>query len=65
MSGFDYKKVKRVLKISNKFTIEAMCAIGKLGPKSVLPKDIAKTEKPNQRRKLSEIVDFNGKFRFK
>ncbi|MBT3836579.1 nitroreductase family protein [Candidatus Woesearchaeota archaeon] len=65
MSGFDYKRAKRVLKISNKYKIEAMCAIGKLGPSSVLPKDMAKQEKPNQRKKLSEIVSWNGTFDFK
>ncbi len=64
MSGFDYKKVKRVLKISNKFTIEAMFAVGRLGPKTVLPEAISKTETPNQRKKMSEIVSWNGKFRF-
>ncbi len=64
MSGFDYKKVKRALKISNKFTIEAMFAVGKLAPANKLPPEIAKTEKPNQRRKMSEIVSWDGTFGF-
>ncbi len=65
MSGFDYTKARKVLKIPKKYKIEAMCAIGKLGPKSVLPENIAKTEKPNQRKKLHEIVNFDGKFNWK
>ncbi|NQV91856.1 nitroreductase family protein [Candidatus Woesearchaeota archaeon] len=65
MAGFDKDKVKKTLKISEEYSIEAMCAIGKLGPKSVLPEDIAKTEKPNQRKKLSEIVSWDGMFKFK
>tara|TARA_Y100000310_G_C20604240_1_gene774687 strand:- start:483 stop:1058 length:576 start_codon:yes stop_codon:yes gene_type:complete len=64
MAGFDFAKVKRVLKIPNKYNVEAMCAIGKLADKSVLPKDIAKTEVPNQRKKLNEIISW-GKFSFK
>ncbi len=65
MSGFDYKKVRRVLKIPAMYKVEAMCAIGKFGPKSVLPDEIAKTEQPNQRKKLSEIVNFKGMFSWK
>ena len=64
MSGFDYKKVKRVLKISNKFTVEAMFAVGKLAPASKLPAEIKKMEKPNQRKKMSEIVSWDGTFGF-
>ena len=54
-----------VLKIPNSYTVEAMFAVGKLAKPSVLPPEIAKTEKPNQRKKMSEIVSWDGKFGFK
>jgi len=64
MSGFDYNKARKVMKIPKVYSIEAMCAIGKLASPSVLPPEIAKTEKPNQRKKLKEILSW-GKFNWK
>lgn len=63
MEGFDYDKVRKVLKIPQKYTIEAMCAIGKLAEPSVLPKEIAEKEKPSTRKPLTEIMSW-GEFRW-
>ena len=65
MAGYDEKRVREELKIPNLFTIEAMCAIGKIAKPEVLPKEIAKSEKPNQRKKLKDIVNWKGKFEWK
>ncbi len=62
MSGFDYDLVRKELKISSAYKIEAMCAIGKFG--GSLSPELAKMEVPSQRKKLSEIVSF-GKFSWK
>lgn len=64
MEGFDYDKVRKILKIPQKYTIEAMCAIGKLAPKKVLSKEMAKQEVPSKRKSLNKIVSF-GKFNWK
>ena len=63
MSGFDYEKAKKNLKIPKDYKVEAMCAIGRLGNKSDLPEDIASKDIPSQRKKVNEIVNFNGKFK--
>src|SRR3989338_1603434 len=52
MEGFDYDKVRKALKIPNTYTVEAMCAIGKLAKPTVLPPDIQEKEKPSQRKPL-------------
>lgn len=64
MEGFYYDKVRKVLKIPEKYTIEAMCAIGKLGKTSILPPEMAKIEKPSQRKPLNQILSW-GKFKWK
>ncbi len=64
MQGFDYDKVKSVLNIGDNYTVEAMCAIGKMGKKSVLPKEMREKEVPSQRKSVQEIVSF-GTFKWK
>ncbi len=63
MSGFDYAKARKALKIPKGYTVEAMCAIGRLARKSVLPKEIAEKEVPSQRKKLVEILSW-GKWKW-
>lgn len=64
MEGVDYDKVRKVLKIPKKYTIEAMCAIGKLAKSSVLSEEMARREGPSGRKLLSQILSW-GKFKWK
>jgi len=64
MQGFDYDRARKELKIPDEFQIEAMAAVGKPGPKKVLPEKLQARESPNDRRKVSESV-FEGPFRVK
>jgi hypothetical protein len=51
------------LRIPDEFQVEAMAAVGKSGPKEVLPEKLQKRESPNDRRKLKESI-CEGPFRF-
>src|SRR6478609_4369045 len=62
MEGFDYERARKELRIPDEFQIEAMAAVGKPGPKELLPEKLQARESPNDRRKLSESV-FEGPFR--
>jgi len=62
ISGFDFKKAKEVLNVPDGYTLEAMAAIGKRGPKDNLPEQLAKIEAPSDRKPIEEFV-FCGKFR--
>jgi nitroreductase len=62
MQGFDYERARKDLQIPDQFKVEAMAAVGKPGPKEVLPERLRARESPNDRRKLSESV-FEGPFR--
>ena len=64
MEGFDYAQAKAALGLSDDYTVEAMCAIGKPGKAEDLPADLQKREQPNDRKPLQEIV-FEGMFRGK
>jgi nitroreductase len=61
MEGFDYERARIDLHIPDEFQVEAMAAIGRPGPKELLPEKLQKRESPNDRRKLSESV-FEGPF---
>jgi hypothetical protein len=37
MEGFDYERARKELRIANDFQIEAMAAVGRPGPKGLLP----------------------------
>jgi nitroreductase len=56
MEGFDYDRARQDLKIPHDFQVEAMAAVGRPGPKALLPEKLQKRETPNDRRKLSESV---------
>lgn len=62
MEGFDYSKAQKELDIPDVFQVEAMFAIGKPGKIEDLPENLQKTEKPNDRKKITEFV-FEDKFR--
>jgi len=61
MAGFDYARAKTTLNIPDDFQIEAMAAVGRPGPITVLPEDFQKRESPNTRRPITELV-IEGKY---
>ena len=63
MEGFDYERARVELAIPQEFTVQAMAAIGKPGPKEDLPEHLQKREAPNDRRPLAQTV-CEGKFLF-
>jgi hypothetical protein len=56
MQGFDYVRAQTELQIPEEFRVEAMIAVGRPGPKEILPPRLQEREAPNERRKLSETV---------
>jgi len=62
MEGFDYERARTDLRIPDEFQVEAMAAVGKPGPKELLPEKLRGRESPNDRRKLSESI-FEGPFK--
>jgi nitroreductase len=61
MAGFDYARAKTTLNIPDEFHVEAMAAVGRPGPITVLPEDFQARESPNTRRPISGLV-FEGPF---
>lgn len=61
MEGFDYERARQELRIPDEFQVEAMVAVGKPGPKEVLPEKLQGRESPSDRRKVSESI-FEGPF---
>ena len=62
IQGFDYENAKTELKIPDGYQVEEMAAIGKLGKKEDLQKELQEKEFPSDRKKISEII-FEGEFR--
>lgn len=62
MGGFDKDIAKKVLEVSDDYTIEAMIAIGKPGKIEDLPEQLREREKPSDRKNLNETV-FEGNFK--
>jgi nitroreductase len=56
MQGFDYKKAGADLGIPPNFEVMAMIAIGKKGPKEILPPELQEKEKFTDRKPLKEII---------
>jgi hypothetical protein len=56
MQGFDYKKACVDLGIPPDFEVMAMIAIGKKGPKEILPPELQEKEKLTDRKPLKEII---------
>jgi len=64
MEGFDYERARKELRIPDQFQVEAMAAVGKPGPKELLPEKLQARESPNDRRNLFESI-FEGLFKSK
>ena len=60
MAGYSTESVRKELNISEEFEINLMIAVGKPGKVEDLPEYLQVREKPNDRKKLFEIV-FEGK----
>lgn len=61
MEGFDYDRARKELAIPEEYTVEAMYAIGKPGPLTVLPAELQKREVPSDRLPMEELI-FKGNF---
>jgi nitroreductase len=61
MAGFDYARARTTLSIPEDFQVEAMAAVGRPGPVTVLPEDFQARESPNTRRAISDLV-FEGRY---
>lgn len=61
MEGFDYDKAAELVGLPEGYTVEAMVAIGKQGPKEALPEEMAEKEQPSGRKDVSEFA-MNGRF---
>ena len=59
MAGLDYDKARKDLGVPEDYDVEMMTAIGHPAPPETLPDKLQAKEKPNGRKKLSEIV-FEG-----
>jgi nitroreductase len=62
MEGFDYQKAHNDLKLPSDYAVEAMVAIGKPGPLSVLPQQLQEREKPSDRNPISTFI-FEGSYK--
>ena len=62
MAGFDYARAKEALHVPDDFTVEAMAAIGRLGPTEDLPPQHLSREFPGQRRPVADLV-FAGPYK--
>jgi nitroreductase len=56
MAGFDYARAKTTLNVPDDFSVEAMAAIGRLGPKDDLPQQHLAREFPGQRLPVTDLV---------
>lgn len=63
MVGFDYEAARKNFGVSDKYTVEAMIAIGKQGAIDNLPEELQEREVPTLRKPLKELIS-NGKFVF-
>ena len=61
MAGFDYARARTTLNVPDDFTVEAMAAIGRPGPKEDLPPQHLQREVPSTRRPVTELV-FRGRY---
>ncbi len=61
MEGFDYDKARIDLSIPEDYDVEALYAIGRPGPLSVLPPELQKREFPSDRLKIEDLI-FKGSF---
>lgn len=64
IEGFNYDKAKKDLRIPDGYTVEAMCAIGKIGKVQDLPKELQEREVQSDRNPI-EAFAFLGVFKEK
>lgn len=62
MQGFNYEEAKKILQVPEDYDVLAMFAVGKMAPKSTLPKELEEKEFPSLRKPVSEFA-FEGVFR--
>lgn len=62
MEGFDYERAKIVAKIPQDYAVQAMFAVGKIGPKQILSPILQKRENPSDRKALHSFV-FEDEFK--
>lgn len=62
MGGFKREEAKKLLNIPDEYEIMAVVALGIIGDKESLPKDLQEREMPGERKELSHIVSM-GKFK--
>jgi len=62
MEGFYDVRARKEVRIPDEFQFEAKAAVGKPGPKELLPEKLQARETPNDRRNLSESI-FEGPFK--
>jgi nitroreductase len=62
MVGFDRDRAFAVLAVPEGYRVEAAIAIGRLGPKTLLPEALAAREVPSPRKPLADIA-FEGGFK--
>jgi hypothetical protein len=56
MVGIDFERIRTELKVPDDHRIEAGIAIGKLGPKTLLPEALQAHEFPSPRKPVAEIA---------
>ena len=61
MEGFDYERAQTVLEIPADYAVEALFAVGKPGPLSLLPENVQLRETPSDRKPVKELV-YKGSF---
>lgn len=61
MEGFDYDRAKKELGLPEEYQVEALFAVGKPGPLSVLSEELQEWEKPSGRKPISAFA-FKGSF---
>ncbi len=61
MEGFDYDRARKELNVPDDYDIEAMYAIGKHGPISVLPQKLQERETPSDRLPVEDLI-YKGSF---
>ena len=61
MQGFDYARAQKELEVPKDFKVEAMIALGKVGTRESLPKELQEREAPSDRRPVAESIA-EGKF---
>lgn len=63
MAGFDYDKARKVLKVPEDYSVEAMIAIGLPGDPNTLSEELREREHPSDRKPVSELIN-EGAFGF-